>query len=108
VNSYAKAAYAIEVKRTEVWKRALGTADYAAASQKATAKGVTICDMTKEEQAPTIQALCKELFNFAEQERRRNGFEKNSDFNQMTRALQQDSLLQERIRRKIAELSGSK
>jgi len=108
VSKYAKAAYAIEVKRAEILQRALGTPDYAAASQKAIAKGVTICEIAKEEQTTTIQSLCKELFNFAEQERRRNGFEKNSEFNQMTRALQQDSQLQERIRRKMLELSGNK
>jgi Domain of unknown function (DUF4168) len=108
INSYARAVLAIEMKRAEILQRAMSSADWSVAAQKASARGVNVCDMTKEEQNSTIQSLCRELFNFAEQERRRNGFEKNSEFNQMTRALQQDGQLQERIRRKMSEFSGNR
>jgi len=108
INNYARAVLAIETKRAEILQRAMSSSEWAIAAQKASARGITVCDMSKEEQTTTIQTLCKELFSFAEQERRRYGFEKNSEFNQMTRALQQDTQLQERVRRKMSELTGNK
>jgi Domain of unknown function (DUF4168) len=108
INNYARAVLAIEMKRAEILQRAMSSSEWAIAAQKASARGITVCDMSKEEQTTMIQALCKELFSFAEQERRRQGFEKNSEFNQMTRALQQDNQLQERVRRKMSELTGNK
>ncbi|MDX1976884.1 MAG: DUF4168 domain-containing protein [Pseudanabaenaceae cyanobacterium bins.68] len=103
ITSYAKAAHAIEQKRTEILQRATSSPDWTVVSQKATARGLNVCDLAKEEQTGVIETLCRELFDFAQQERRRNGFDSNSEFNQMTRALQQDRILQEKVRRKIAE-----
>lgn len=103
ITNYARAAHAIEQKRTEILQRATSSPDWAVVSQKANARGLNICDLAKEEQTGAIQSLCRELFIFAEQERRRNGFDTNSEFNHMTRALQQDRTLQERVRRRLAE-----
>ncbi|AFY74895.1 hypothetical protein Syn7502_02973 [Synechococcus sp. PCC 7502] len=103
IRRYAGAASAIEKKREEVWRRARSYEGWTSLKSKADTQGVTVCGLKKSEQPPVIQSLCGELFEFSEQEIRRNGFSTNRDFNQITQAQQQNNQLQRRIQVEIIE-----
>ncbi len=107
IRRYAGAASAIEKKRDDVWRRAKTYEGWASLKSKADTQGVTVCGLKKSEQPQVITSLCAELFEFSEQEIRRNGFSTNRDFNQITQAQQQNSQLQKRIQGEILELTKS-
>jgi hypothetical protein len=108
IRRYAGAASAIEKKRDDVWRRAKAYEGWNSLTNKAEAQGVTVCGLKKSEQPPVIQTLCGELFDFSEQEIRRNGFSSNRDFNQITQAQKQNNQLQKRIQAEIIELNSPK
>jgi len=108
IRRYAGAATAIERKRDDVWRRAKAYEGWTNLKSKADVQGVTVCGLKKSEQPPIILSLCSELFEFSEQEIRRNGFSSNRDFNQITQAQQQNNQLQKRIQAAILELSNPK
>jgi hypothetical protein len=106
VNRYAGAVNAIEKKREEILRRAKNTAEWSSVAQTADNKGVDVCSLSPSEQSASIQGLCKELFDFSEQEIRKHGFSNNRDFNQLTVTQQQDPSLQGRIQGRILQLRG--
>jgi hypothetical protein len=108
IRRYAGAASAIEKKRDDVWRRAKAYEGWASLKTKADSQGVTVCGLKKSEQPQVIQSLCSELFEFSEQEIRRNGFSSNRDFNQITQTQQQNNQLQKRIQLEILELASPK
>lgn len=108
IRRYAGAASAIEKKRDDVWRRAKAYEGWTSLKTKADSQGVTVCGLKKSEQPQVIQSLCSELFEFSEQEIRRNGFSSNRDFNQITQVQQQNNQLQRRIQLEILELVSPK
>jgi hypothetical protein len=107
VTRYAKAVLAIEGKRRQIYADAKGLPEWNSVSQKASSKGVNVCDLSQAELPGNIYSLCQQLFKASQTEVSRYGFD-NSTFNRITQAQQRDRQLQQRIQTQMVQINNSR
>jgi hypothetical protein len=108
ISRYAVAAEAIEGKRDEVLRRAKNNQGWGSVARLAETRNIYVCDLSPSEQPDFLRSLCGDLINYSQEAIRRNGFTNNSEFNQITKAQQQDGQLQRRIQMKIVQMRGGR
>lgn len=103
---YVQAVRSIERKRAEILRQAKNSQAWAVSVQLAEQTNRDVCAVPHQQQPESIQLLCKQLFEFSEQEIRRHGLT-NREFNQITIAQRQNPQLQGRIQGLLQQTSKS-